>query len=91
MHAVLVQHTSPLDYRMQISKMAPLMRKQVDDVLGGDDAWKNVAKTDGESQGLASRSLCQVVALRVDGKICKSACMRCIAPGGDITIYRCLM
>ncbi|PNW86946.1 hypothetical protein CHLRE_02g102400v5 [Chlamydomonas reinhardtii] len=30
----------------KISKMAPLARKQVDDVLGGEDAWKNVAKTD---------------------------------------------
>mgnify|MGYP001807104472 CR=1 FL=1 len=35
--------------RLQISKMAPLARKQVDDVLGGEDAWKNVAKTDGRS------------------------------------------
>ncbi|KAG2482479.1 hypothetical protein HYH03_018586 [Edaphochlamys debaryana] len=30
----------------KISKTAPLARKQVDDVLGGEDAWKNVAKTD---------------------------------------------
>jgi len=30
-----------------VTKAAKLQRKQVDDVLGGDDAWKNVAKTDG--------------------------------------------
>ncbi len=28
--------------------MAPIVKKQVDDVLGGEEAWKNVAKTDGE-------------------------------------------
>jgi hypothetical protein len=27
---------------------ATLKRKEVDDVLGGEDAWKNVQKTDGE-------------------------------------------
>jgi DNA-directed RNA polymerase III subunit RPC11 len=32
---------------LQISKKTPLKHKEVDDVLGGDDAWKNVAKTDG--------------------------------------------
>ena len=32
----------------QITKTAKLQRKHVDDVLGGDDAWKNVAKTEGE-------------------------------------------
>lgn len=30
----------------KISKMAPIVKKQVDDVLGGEEAWKNVAKTD---------------------------------------------
>lgn len=34
------------DYVLQISKSAPLKRKEVDDVLGGQDAWKNVQKTD---------------------------------------------
>ena len=33
---------------VQITKTAKLQRKHVDDVLGGDDAWKNVAKTEGE-------------------------------------------
>jgi DNA-directed RNA polymerase subunit M/transcription elongation factor TFIIS len=32
---------------VQIHKKAPLVRKQVDDVLGGEDAWTNVSKTDG--------------------------------------------
>ncbi len=35
----------------KITKAAKLLRKQVDDVLGGDEAWKNVAKTDGEERG----------------------------------------
>lgn len=34
--------------RAQITRKAPIARKDVDDVLGGEDAWKNVAKTDGE-------------------------------------------
>ena len=34
---------------VQITKKVPLQRKQVDDVLGGEEAWKNVAKTDGEA------------------------------------------
>lgn len=33
---------------LQISKHAKLQKKQVDDVLGGDEAWKHVQKTDGE-------------------------------------------
>jgi hypothetical protein len=32
----------------QVSKHAKLAKKQVDDVLGGDEAWKNVQKTDGK-------------------------------------------
>lgn len=32
---------------VQITKKVTLQKKQVDDVLGGDDAWKNVAKADG--------------------------------------------
>lgn len=32
---------------MQIEKKKTLHKKEVDDVLGGDEAWKNVAKTDG--------------------------------------------
>jgi len=30
---------------LQIVKDVPLKKKQVDDVLGGEDAWKNVPKT----------------------------------------------
>lgn len=30
----------------KITKKAPLVKKQVDDVLGGEDAWKNVAQTE---------------------------------------------
>ena len=32
---------------MQVSKSAPLATKEVDDVLGGKDAWKNVDQTTG--------------------------------------------
>lgn len=32
----------------QISMRTHLERKQIDDVLGGEDAWKNVDQTDGE-------------------------------------------
>lgn len=32
---------------LQITKTAKLTKKQVDDVLGGEEAWKNVQKTDG--------------------------------------------
>jgi len=30
----------------------PLKKKEVDDVLGGEDAWKNVQKTNGEAVAL---------------------------------------
>lgn len=33
-----------------------LERKQVDDVLGGEDAWKNVDQTDGELSVGAERA-----------------------------------
>ena len=32
---------------MQISRDAQLRKKEVDDVLGGSDAWKNVQTTTG--------------------------------------------
>ena len=32
---------------MQISKSIDLKKKEVDDVLGGAESWKNAAKTDG--------------------------------------------
>lgn len=31
-----------------MKKKLPLARKEVDDVLGGDEAWRNVDKTEGE-------------------------------------------
>ncbi len=37
-------------HALQITKKAPLVKKQVDDVLGGEDAWKNVAQTEGEGR-----------------------------------------
>lgn len=40
--SILLLHPS------QITKDAPLQKKEVDDVLGGADAWKNAPKTDGE-------------------------------------------
>eukprot|EP00879_Flechtneria_rotunda_P007724 GHRR01008097.1.p1 GENE.GHRR01008097.1~~GHRR01008097.1.p1 ORF type:complete len:110 (+),score=19.69 GHRR01008097.1:640-969(+) len=40
--------TCPYIYKInrKISKHAKLKKKQVDDVLGGEEAWKNVQKTD---------------------------------------------
>jgi hypothetical protein len=35
---------------VQISKHVKLENKEVDDVLGGEDAWKNVQKTDSKSE-----------------------------------------
>lgn len=32
----------------QYTERTHLSRKEVDDVLGGEDSWKNVDKTDGE-------------------------------------------
>mmetsp|Transcript_16929 Transcript_16929/g.47247 ORF Transcript_16929/g.47247 Transcript_16929/m.47247 type:complete len:110 (-) Transcript_16929:608-937(-) len=34
----------------EISKKVTIVRKEVDDVLGGDEEWKNVAKTDARCQ-----------------------------------------
>lgn len=31
----------------KVEKKVPLQRKQVDDVLGGDEAWENVDQTEG--------------------------------------------
>lgn len=36
--------------QMQLIKNVTLKRKEVDDVLGGEEAWANVQKTDGERQ-----------------------------------------
>jgi DNA-directed RNA polymerase III subunit RPC11 len=33
---------------VQVSKKLKLKKKEVDDVLGGEDAWKNVERTSGE-------------------------------------------
>eukprot|EP00246_Nothoceros_aenigmaticus_P006038 TRINITY_DN1877_c0_g1_i6.p1 TRINITY_DN1877_c0_g1~~TRINITY_DN1877_c0_g1_i6.p1 ORF type:complete len:111 (+),score=17.30 TRINITY_DN1877_c0_g1_i6:234-566(+) len=43
-HLRLYCPTCPYVYRIdrKVSKKLALPRKQVDDVLGGDDAWKNV-------------------------------------------------
>ena len=35
------------EYLLQISKSIDLKKKEVDDVLGGAESWKNAAKTDG--------------------------------------------
>eukprot|EP00898_Chlorokybus_atmophyticus_P008845 jgi/Chlat1/8962/Chrsp94S08260 len=57
---LLVEHTDvraelrffcqscPYVYRVEkkTSKRLPLVRKQVDDVLGGEEAWKNVDRTE---------------------------------------------
>lgn len=52
---------------MQISKMAPIVKKQVDDVLGGEEAWKNVAKTDGECMLLIPEHPCWACAAATPG------------------------
>ncbi|CAM6129086.1 unnamed protein product [Calypogeia fissa] len=41
--------TCPYVYSIErkISKKLPLKQKEVDDVLGGEDAWKNVDRTEG--------------------------------------------
>lgn len=33
----------------KVEKKVPLQRKQVDDVLGGDEAWENVDQTESAS------------------------------------------
>jgi hypothetical protein len=35
--------------QVQVSKHLKLAKKQVDDVLGGEEAWKNVQKTEGKA------------------------------------------
>ncbi|CCI50391.1 hypothetical protein ABG067_001891 [Albugo candida] len=42
--------TCPYVYRIQtrIEKRVKLHRKQVDDILGGDEAWDKVEKTEGD-------------------------------------------
>ena len=37
---------------MQISREAQLKKKEVDDVLGGSEAWKNVQTTTGDHHAL---------------------------------------
>ena len=40
-----------LVFHLQISRRTVLIQKEVDDVLGGENAWKNVDKTEGETVG----------------------------------------
>jgi len=47
LHPVKPNGREPL--LVQVTKDAPLEKKEVDDVLGGPDAWKNAPKTDGET------------------------------------------
>lgn len=42
---------------IQISKKLNLKKKEVDDVLGGEDAWKNVDRTQGMSDFLCWMSV----------------------------------
>lgn len=49
LHVFLCVIVCIINCRLQITRTVALQKKAVDDVLGGDDAWKNVAKTDGES------------------------------------------
>lgn len=43
--------TCPFEFPMtrQVTSRVRLERKQVDDVMGGEDSWKNVDSTDGTS------------------------------------------
>ena len=43
--------TCPFEFPMvnQVTSRMYLERKQVDDVMGGEDSWKNVDSTDGTS------------------------------------------
>lgn len=50
---------------LQITKHAKLEKKEVDDVLGGEEAWKNVQKTDGRLH-----SCCTPWCLDKDGAVC---------------------
>jgi DNA-directed RNA polymerase III subunit RPC11 len=42
--------TCPYEFPIakQMTTRITLRRKQVDDIMGGDEAWKNVDSTDGE-------------------------------------------
>lgn len=44
--------TCPYEFPItkQMTTRVRLRRKQVDDIMGGEDAWKNVDATDGESR-----------------------------------------
>lgn len=42
----------------KVEKKVPLQRKQVDDVLGGDEAWENVDQTESESTYQRRASIC---------------------------------
>lgn len=48
-------NTCPYQFpiRQQMTTRVKLTRKQVDDIMGGDDAWKNVDSTDGGCNGQA--------------------------------------
>jgi DNA-directed RNA polymerase III subunit RPC11 len=39
------------DITQTVAKKLPLTRKKVDDVLGGEDAWKNVDQTEANCPG----------------------------------------
>lgn len=46
----LLRHPCPTchaAFNLQLVKVVPLKKKEVDDVLGGEEAWANVQKTDG--------------------------------------------
>lgn len=71
----MLPHSVPPAHRhavmLQISKYAKLEKKPVDDVLGGEEAWKNVQKTDSKQlqdirsdaadEGCLQRKACRAV------------------------------
>ena len=64
---------------VQISKHAKLDRKEVDDVLGGEEAWKNAQKTDGRRAcGYFSRSTSHGAGMGVESTETSNQQQRCL-------------
>lgn len=57
---------------LQISNKLQLKQKEVDDVLGGEEAWKNVDRTEGRLLGL-KRQLSSFVLESASGNCCISS------------------
>lgn len=58
----------------KVEKKVPLQRKQVDDVLGGDEAWENVDQTEGT---LTHWESCQLLRELTLGTALVARCPHC--------------